>query len=282
MRRLIGLIATMTVALGSVSAAQNLGRNSDTWTWEGRIDSGKWFRLSSINGPVSIEASDDNMVHVRAEKVLGRGNTTEVAFQVIQSDGDVRVCALWRQDVCDEDGLHSSRNNGDGNRRNVHVRFTVRVPRGVRVSAGTVNGEMRVSNVTSEVRASTVNGRVEVRNVGGQVRASTVNGAVDVSTSSGPVSASTVNGSIDVSMSSMARDGDLKFSTVNGNVVVAMPSSVNADVSIGTTHGSISSDYPVQISGKWGPRRAEGTIGQGGRRLDVSTVNGSVELKKAR
>lgn len=282
MRRLLALIAVMTVSLSSVAVAQDLGRNADTWTWQGRIDSGKWFRLSSINGPVSIEASKDNMVHVRAEKILNRGNVTDVAFQVIQSDGDIRVCALWRQDTCDEDGLHSRSNNRNDDRRNVEVRFTVSVPRGVRVSAGTVNGEMRVRNVTSEVRASTVNGRVEVRNVGGQVRANTVNGAVAVSTSNGPVSASTVNGSIDVSMSSIARDGDLKFSTVNGNVIVEMPSSINADVSVGTVHGSISSEYPVQISGKFGPRRAEGRIGQGGRRLDVSTVNGRVELKKAR
>ena len=60
------------------------------------------------------------------------------------------------------------------------------VPARRRLAAGAVNGEMRVRDLSSDVRASTVNGRVEVRNVGGEVRATTVNGSVDVSTRNGP------------------------------------------------------------------------------------------------
>jgi len=286
MKRTSVLLAVLALAAAPAANAQDLGRNAETWTWDGRVESGKWFRLSSINGPVTVEPSSDNMVHVRAEKDVGnRGRISDVAFQVIQEGGDVRVCALWRNDVCDDDGLHNRRNrddDDDDNRRDVKVRFTVKVPNGVRLSAGTVNGEMRVRDVSSDVRASTVNGRVEVRNVGGEVRASTVNGGVDVSTRNGPVEASTVNGSIDVRMSSLSRDGDMKFSTVNGDVTVETPASLDARVRLGTLHGSISSDYPVQLSGRFGPRRAEGTIGRGGREIEMETVNGSIELRKAR
>jgi hypothetical protein len=285
MRKALVLIALMAAAIVPAASAQEVGRNAETWTWDGRVESGKWFRLSSVNGPVSIEASSDNMVHVRAEKVVRRGDVTDVAFQVIQSDGNVRICALWRRDQCDEDGMHSRRRNDDDDnygRRDVQVRFTVKVPAGVRVSAGTVNGEMRVRDVTSDVKASTVNGRLEVSNVGGEVDASTVNGSVRVTTRNGPVDASTVNGDIDVRMSALTRDGDMNFHTVNGSVTVEMPESLDARVSIGTMHGSISSDYPVQLSGKFGPRHAEGTIGRGGREIEVETVNGSVELRKIR
>jgi len=286
MKRTSVLLAVLALTAAPAANAQDLGRNAETWTWDGRVESGKWFRLSSINGPVTVEPSSDNMVHVRAEKDVGsRGRISDVAFQVIQEGGDVRVCALWRNDVCDDDGLHNRRNrddDDDDNRRDVKVRFTVKVPNGVRLSAGTVNGEMRVRDVSSDVRASTVNGRVEVRNVGGEVRASTVNGGVDVSTRNGPVEASTVNGSIDVRMSSLSRDGDMKFSTVNGDVTVETPASLDARVRLGTLHGSISSDYPVQLSGRFGPRRAEGTIGRGGREIEMETVNGSIELRKAR
>ena len=280
---LLGAIAFTAAAAG----AQDLGRSSETWTWDGRVASGNWFRLSSVNGPVTVEPSNDNMVHVRAEKDVGRGRVTDVAFQVIQSGGDVRICALWRNDTCDDDGLRSRRRDDDDDEdsrdsRTVKVRFTVRVPAGVRLGAGTVNGEMRVRDLTSQVRAATVNGRVEVRNVGGEVRASTVNGSVDVSTRNGPVEATTVNGSIDVRMSSLSGDGDMKFATVNGNVTVETPGSLNARVRMGTLHGSISSDYPVQISGRFGPRRAEGTIGRGGREIEMETVNGSIELRRAR
>ena len=285
MRRTSALLVSIAFT-AATAGAQDLGRSSETWTWEGRVESGRWFRLSSINGPVTVEPSSDNMVHVRAEKDVGRGRVTDVAFQVVQSGGDVRVCAVWRRDTCDEDGLHSHGRDEDDedsrDRRSVKVRFTVRVPAGVRLGAGTVNGEMRVRDLSSDVRASTVNGRVEVRNVGGEVRATTVNGSVDVSTKNGPVEASTVNGSIDVRMSALSRDGDMKFSTVNGDVTVETPESLNARVRMGTLHGSISSDYPVQLSGRFGPRRAEGTIGRGGREIEMETVNGSIELRKAR
>lgn len=285
MRRASVLIALMAAAIVPAARAQEVGRNAETWTWDGRVESGKWFRLSSVNGPVTIEASSDNMVHVRAEKVVRRGDVTDVAFQVIQSDGNVRICALWRRDQCDEDGMHSRRGRDDddnNDRRDVQVRFMVKVPAGVRVGAGTVNGEMRVRDVTSDVKASTVNGRLEVSNVGGEVDASTVNGSVRVTTRNGPVDASTVNGDIDVRMSALTRSGDMNFHTVNGSVTVELPESLDARVSIGTMHGSISSDFPVQLSGRFGPRHAEGTIGRGGREIEVETVNGSVELRKIR
>jgi DUF4097 and DUF4098 domain-containing protein YvlB len=225
------------------------------------------------------------MVHVRAEKQVNRGDVTDVAFQVIESEGDVRICALWRRDICDDDGMHIRRGT-DGNertdRRDVKVKFTVKVPSGVRVDAGTVNGEMRIRDVSSDVHASTVNGLVEVRNVGGEVRAKTVNGRVEVTTRSGPVNANTVNGDIDVTMGSLARDGEMRFKTVNGSVTVETPPGLDANVSMETMHGSISSDWPVQLSGKFGPRHAEGTIGRGGRSIRLTTLNGSVELRKAR
>jgi hypothetical protein len=286
MKKLFGALAVAAlIASPAASSAQDLGRDKEVWTWDGKVSSGNWFRLSSVNGPVSIEPSNDGQVHVRAQKEVNRGNVTDVAFQVVQSGGDVRICAIWRRDVCDEDGLHSHRNDDDedrSDRRDVKVRFTVKVPAGVRVGAGTVNGEMRVRDVSSEVRASTVNGLVEVRNVGGEVNANTVNGRVEVTTRSGPVNANTVNGDIDVSLGSLARDGAMRFRTVNGSVTVETPADLDANISMETMHGSISSDWPVQLSGKFGPRHAEGTIGRGGRMIRMTTLNGSVELRKAR
>ncbi len=282
-RTLTGALALVLALSATTSGAQDLGRNSTTWTWDGKVEAGNWFRLLSINGPVSVEASTDNMVHVRAEKVVKRGDVTDVAFQVIQKGGDVQVCAVRRRDTCDDNGLqsHDNRDNRD-DRRDVQVRFTVKVPAGVRVRASTVNGEMKIRDVTSDVRASTVNGRVEVTNAGGPVKANTVNGGVNVTTRNGPVEANTVNGSIDVRMNALSRDGDMAFNTVNGNVTVEMPGSLDAKVSLGTMHGSIESDYPVQLSGRFGPRHAEGTIGRGGREIKIDTVNGTVALRKIR
>jgi DUF4097 and DUF4098 domain-containing protein YvlB len=141
---------------------------------------------------------------------------------------------------------------------------------------------MVIRNVSSDVRARTVNGRVEVENAGGEVHATTVNGGVDVTTRGGPVNASTVNGDIDVRMNVAPGDAAMKFKTVNGSVTLRTPEALDANVEMGTMHGSISSDYPVQLSGRFGPRRAHGVIGRGGRRIELETVNGSISLRRER
>jgi putative adhesin len=278
------VIASFFTAAPKKIRAQELGRDVTVWTWQGRVDQGRWFKLSSVNGPVTVESSNDGLIHVRAEKIPHRdGDIRDVRFAVVQSGGDVRICALWYdRDECDQDGLHSEGDRGRRRNRDVEVRFTVRVPRGVNLEAGTVNGSMSVRDVAARVNASTVNGGVEVRNAAGEVRATTVNGTVDVTTSSGPVNATTVNGDVNARMLAMSNDRDMTFNTVNGTIRVETPSALNAEVRMETLHGSISTDYPVTISGRFGPRHAEGTIGRGGQRIRMETVNGSIALVKAR
>jgi DUF4097 and DUF4098 domain-containing protein YvlB len=91
-----------------------------------------------------------------------------------------------------------------------------------------------------------------------------------------------VNGDVNARMLALSNDGDMNFNTVNGTIRVETPSALNASVRMDTMHGGISTDYPVQISGRFGPRHAEGTIGRGGGRIRMETVNGSIELLKAR
>jgi hypothetical protein len=40
------------------------------------------------------------------------------------------------------------------------------------------------------------------------------------------------------------------------------------------------SDFPIQLSTRFSGQRIEGKIGQGGRRIRMSTGNGRVSLKK--
>jgi DUF4097 and DUF4098 domain-containing protein YvlB len=96
----------------------------------------------------------------------------------------------------------------------------------------------------------------------------------------GAARAQTVNGSIDATIAGAAAAHDHAFQTVNGNVTVTVRGELNAQLSATTVTGSIESDYPVTISGRFGPRSATGTIGAGGRRLNLQTVNGSIRLRR--
>ena len=70
--------------------------------------------------------------------------------------------------------------------------------------------------------------------------------------------------------------GPWALTTVNGSIAARLPATVDADVSAALVNGVMSSDYPLTETspGEW-----HGTIGSGGRELDMNTVNGSIELK---
>src|SRR5438132_558439 len=162
-----------------------------------------------------------------------------------------------RENTC-EPGDHwsSSTDNND-----VVVDFEVQVPSGVEFNGQTVNGEMSAEGLKGDVRASTVNGSVRV-------------------TTTGLAEASTVNGSVYAQMGRADWNNDLEFSTVNGGITLILPGKLDTDVRATTVNGDIETDWPLMVSGRFSNRRLHGTIGAGGRGLNLSTVNGEIRLKK--
>ena len=57
-------------------------------------------------------------------------------------------------------------------------------------------------------------------------------------------------------------------------------SGLSANLDARTVNGSIESDFPITVSGRMNPRELHGQIGQGGRSLDVETVNGSIRVRR--
>ena len=276
----LATLAMMLVA-PALGAQQQYGRDTDTWKWDGRVDAGRWMQVFNVNGSVDFAPSPDNMVHLIAEKrPNGRGEMDDIHYEVVQNGGNVTICAIWNDSSRCEDGGTSSIRRRHNDETHTSVKFTVKVPRNVRVGAHSVNGGVTVRDVGAEVSANSVNGGVLVRNTSGPVRAETVNGGVDVSTANGPVTAQTVNGNVDARMASLKGDDDMDFKTVNGSIAIYVPAGFDANFRFDTVSGGIDSDFPMTLSGKWGPRHASGKIGNGGRDLRASNVNGSIELRK--
>ena len=258
----IMMVGTL-LALGTAVAE---AQESTSWDWRGELGAGRTVYLRNINGAVRIEAGTGNTVEVRAVKRWRRGDPDEVRIEARMAgsgNGDVIICALWGdRATCDESGYNSNRDRSRTSRNNdVSVQFTVRVPANARVDASTVNGELVIGGVNGNIEASTVNGDVEALSNAGRVRASTVNGSILVRTT-------------------VPESDDLEYSTVNGSVTLELPASTNADVHLSTVNGRISTDFPMTLDGNINPRRIRATIGTGGPRLRVSTVNGSVRLRK--
>ncbi|HEV2641682.1 MAG TPA: DUF4097 family beta strand repeat-containing protein [Candidatus Elarobacter sp.] len=281
-RYILGALVTLALPLAATPAAaqQNLGRDGTSWRWDGPMTSGAWFRLFSVNGPVHITPSSDGNVHVRAEKqARSGGDPTTVHYAVVRDGNDLTICAMWSdRAVCEPNGMHSNEihmNDGD-RRQNVNVAFEIQVPNGVRTSGNTINGDMAVERVSSDVIARTVNGEVRVDQVGGQVSARTVNGDATVTTRGGPVNAETVNGSVHAKMGTQGTS-DMRFRAVNGAIDITAPASLNANVELSTVNGDIDTKYALNFDRR--RRHADGVVGSGGPMLRASTVNGSIALR---
>lgn len=263
-------LVAAAIAVAAAFAAAPLHAQSRTereaFTWAGKIPDGRWINVRNLNGTVEVERGTSDKVEVTATRHTRRGDPDYVRFEVKKygpNDQDVLICALWGDNSdCDEDS-YRSRNHDRRDRQNeVSVEFRVRVPKGVKVGAHSVNGEVRVEDVAAEVDAESVNG------------------SVIVSTLGGPVNARTVNGSVRASMGKFDHNSDLRFSSVNGSVIAEFANEINAEVDLSTVNGRFLTDFPVTISGRIDPRRLRATLGKGGPRIRLSTVNGNVELRK--
>ena len=257
------LAALMLALAPAVLGAQD--RQSErAFTLNERIPAGQWLRVRNVIGEVRVRASTSDRVEIVGTKTWRRGDPAIVRIESRKApDGSILVCAFWTENAtCDEDG-YRSRGEGRGNRNNdVSVDFEVRLPKGVNVGAWSVNGQVSVDGATGEVEAGSVNG------------------SVDATSSGGPVQASSVNGTVHARMGRAGSTEDLSFSSVNGNVIAEFGEDIDAQVELSTVNGRFQTDWPVTISGRVDPRRLRATIGKGGRRIRMSTVNGNVELRK--
>lgn len=284
------MMKPLTVAAGLLTglaqaavAQQIVGRNETTFSLTETVAKGDWVRIASPNGFVKITQGTGNRVEIRADKVVRRGSIEDIGFVVRRGEGVITVCAVFEdEDECDQDGGYRSRHRSRdwSEDHQLRVNFTVQIPAGVRVRAGSGNGDVSVSGGGPEVIASSGNGRVTVDGADGPVEASSGNGDIRVATSLGPVEASSGNGSINVSMDRLEGSPPMSFSTGNGRITVTVPDAFGAELESSTGNGRVTVDFPIQMRGRLDPSRIRGTLGKGGGRLVMSSGNGDLEIRK--
>jgi len=289
---LVARVAPLALVITSTLHAQSLrGRSDSVFAWSARIGDGGTLVVKNVVGGITVTEASGDRVEVRAEKRMrGRGDASDITFDVRESSSGATICTVYRgESACEEGNFNNTR---------FTVRYTIAMPRGLRLRASTGNGDLSVEKAGSEVElstgnggvhigategrvnASTGNGDVEVESARGPVRASTGNGRIFVATSAGPVSASTGNGDIDVRMQSLSASGDMNFVSGSGAVRVTLPADFNGDVDASTGNGELRTDFAIRLIGRLDPQHMRGTIGTGGRMIRLSTGSGRLEIRK--
>lgn len=261
----VAAFAGLAVAHPALAGAQDRQADS-TFRWSGPLAAGQWFFARNLNGGVTIRPASGDQVEIRAIKTWRRGDPSAVRVEVKRygpGDGDILVCALWGDESVCTDREYRVRDSNRRNRNNdVSVQFIVSVPRG------------------ANIRAETVNGGVEVAGATGRVVAKSVNGSVEAISTGGPVEARAVNGNVRARMGTARGTEDLTYASVNGNVVVEFSGDLDAELEMSTVNGGFETNFPLPLRGRINPRHIRATLGDGGRMVKLSTVNGNVELRK--
>ncbi|HSB60615.1 MAG TPA: DUF4097 family beta strand repeat-containing protein [Vicinamibacteria bacterium] len=249
-------LAVLAVALAAPAL------RADDFRWQGRLAAGATVEVKGVNGGIDAEPASGPDVEVTAVKRARRSDPDEVEVKVVEHAGGVTICSVYPS----RDGVPNQCGPGGGGRmstrdNDVNVDFRVRVPAGVRFVGRTVNGGIEARGLPADAEAYTVNGGIHLE-------------------AAGTARGETVNGGIHAALGRADWQGELRLKTVNGGIHLELPAGLDAELRAQTVNGEITTDFPLTVQGRFSKRRISGTIGRGGRQLDLETVNGGIELRR--
>ncbi len=256
----LALTGIMLALVASTAAAQDFQKSY-------RLSAGGSVSLRNASGNMKITGYDGDAVLVNAFRE-GR-DRDKIQIDDLSSGNRVEIRASYPD----------CRYNCQAD-----VRFDVRVPRGVRLSLdriSTASGNIEVSNVVAgDVRVGTASGDVLIKDTSGAIHATTASGEMRVRDASGTVSAQSASGNVEVEIARLEGTDDMKFASASGDVNVRLPANLDAEVEMSSASGSVKTTFPLQIEDRrYGPgSRARGRVGNGSRRLRVSSASGNVSL----
>lgn len=238
----------LSIATALVGCALAVAASAQDFQKTYRIGAGGQIRIGNVSGDVTVTGYDGDSILVKGIKKGRDRDQVEVEDRSGTANVDIGV-RYPKHCNCD-----------------ASILFEVQVPRSVKYDfdhIASVSGDVRVTGITGRLNATSVSGDIHITDV------------------SGSVSASAVSGDVKVEIDRLDGSDDMKFNTVSGDVNVMLPGSLDADVDMSSFSGSIKTDFAIEVrSEKYGSRNtARAKLGEGSRRLKMSTVSGDISLR---
>ncbi len=225
----------------------------DEWTRRYPLAPEGAVQITNVSGRVAVESAEGSSVEIRAERIA-RGATDAVARELLPR---ITIKETVRPDLV---SIETERVGGVLIGASYTVDYHVRVP------------------ARALVRARTANGPIEVQSMAGRLVLNTVNGSITGRHLLGGVEARTVNGRIDISLMSVGMD-PVDLRTTNGSIRLALPLSSKANLAASVVNGPINtSGLGLELMGEQSSRRVRGRLSGGGTPIELSTVNGRIDV----
>jgi hypothetical protein len=299
-RSLLLAFASVTLVLTAGSARAQHPVDAPTFDWAGAIPAGGTLRLADVDGNIRVTATTGSQARVHGERTRVRSGGRALVFEVVQSGGDVTICARYPDGECDGSGAHGHMENNYG--ESPQADLTVELPSGIKLEAKTGDGRVDVKDAGGDVVAKSGDGAISVigaagtveaksgdgditlDGVKGSVTAHTGDGNIRVTAGTAPVKLSSGDGSIEVHVAAAGGGQSVTAHTGDGSITVYLPASFAGEVEASTGDGTLESDFPLTVTGShMDYHHLRGTVGNAGANagtVSVSTGDGNVQLKK--
>jgi len=216
--------------------------------------------LENINGGVQIKVWDQASVQVDAtKKAYRKDRLAEAKIEVNSTEDNLHIKTEY------PDWNQNFRSGNDRSDNPATVEYVLTIPRKAVIdSVELINGSIEIEGTEGSVKASSINGRVTARSLMGDVKLSTI------------------NGQLEAVFTRLDESKPISLSSVNGSVTLVIPSDANASVRAGTVHGGINNDFGLRVKhGEYVGHNLDGQIGNGGPRIKLGNVNGSITISHA-
>lgn len=248
-------LRTLLLAVTLLASVTVHAKVTEEETYTFNINDGGNLSVSNVNGSITVAGGNTDEIKVLAIKSADSQKALDkIEIKVNQSANSVEI-------ETDVSGSKRWFNFGgdDG-----QVTYEIEVPAGIHLdSIETVNGDVEISGVSTNVHAESVNGDLRLEDL------------------SGDVQMETVNGSINASFNVMGGEQRVKGSTVNGRMNLRLPADADVEIKADTLNGSINAkDFDLEPEKGFVGSDLNAEIGNGSASINLDTVNGSIKIDR--
>ena len=232
--------------------------------------------LSTVAGDITVTRGGGNVAQLEVIKVA-RGRTVEEARQMLSA---VTVDVAERGSRAEVSTRYPDRDQANRQRRsiNVTVQYTLTAPENTTITANSISGSIRITDIKGDVNAESISGDVIITNGARVMTAKSTSGNVEITNleSQIGIEAGTVSGNLVVRQARVPR---VELTTVSGNLVVENLDCGRVDVT--TVTGNIDFTSALARNGRYELSSHSGVIrfvptGNTGFSLDADSFSGDI------
>ena len=229
------------------------------------------IHVNSVRAPLTIVANHGDVdVSAITGPITAHINNSDSSFAAHSVTGAVTLAGKGR-DVTLSD-VHGAVTLGGDFFGTTHLE---RIEGGV--TFRTTRTDLQLGRVVGEVEISP-NADLSASEIAGPVVLNTRNRNINFDRVSGDLSITNRNGSVDLTGAPPL--GNVMVENRNGSVNVTLPRRVGFVVQADTTDGDLENDFSLPVQGEDTRKSLQGTVGQGGPTVRISTTQGDVSLKQ--